>query len=134
MGTQQLLLISLAVVVGVIMIAIGLVMFRDQAASQNRDSVSSDMVYFASQARKYYRRPGILGGGDHSFSGLRLRDLTSRPTNANGIYTMIPDPVPHGESVFKIVGMGKERGLDDSTVVKITMSVTPDSVLMVTEN
>jgi hypothetical protein len=134
MGTQQLLLISLAVVVGVIMIAIGLVMFRDQAASQNRDSVSGDMVYFASQARKYYRRPAVLGGGDHSFGGLRMRDITSRPTNANGIYTLVPDPVPEGEQVLKIVGMGKEHGLDDSTVVKITMSVTPDSVLMVTEN
>jgi hypothetical protein len=134
MGTQQLLLISLAVVVGVILIAIGLVMFRDQSASQNRDSVSSDMVYFASQARKYYRRHGLLGGGDRSFGGLRLRDLTSRPANANGIYSMIPDPVPEGEQAFRIIGMGKERGLDDSSFVKITMAVSPDSVLMVTQN
>jgi hypothetical protein len=47
---------------------------------------------------------------------------------------MIPDPVPSEEQAFQIVGMGKERGLDDSSVVKITMSVTADSVLMVTEN
>ena len=61
MGTQQLLLIVVGVVIVGIMIAVGIFMFRDQAAATNRDSLSNDLVALATAAQKYYRRPSTFG-------------------------------------------------------------------------
>jgi len=134
MGTQQLLLITLAVVVVSVLIAIGIVMFRDQAASHNRDSLSNDLVYFATQARKYYHRPAILRGGNGSFGGLMMSELTTRPTNQNGTYSLVPDPVPAGEQSCIFIGIGKEIGSVNTDFVKVTMQVWPDSMVLVVDN
>ena len=134
MGTQQLLLITLAVVVVSVLIAIGIVMFRDQAASQNLDSLSNDLVYLASQARKYYHRPSIMRGGNGSFGRMMMSELMSRPTNQNGTYSLIPDPVPAGEQSCIFIGIGKEIGSVNTDFVKVTMQVWPDSMVLVVDN
>jgi type II secretory pathway pseudopilin PulG len=134
MGTQQLLLIILAVILIGIMIAIGMFMFQDQSAATNRDEITNDLVNLAAQAQKYYRRPGILGGGSNSFGGLTLMKMTSKPSNANGSYSMTPDPVPAGTRSIQVTGTGTETGLDDSTPVEVVMTVWADSLFMVTNN
>ncbi|MEK9138591.1 MAG: hypothetical protein AAB393_15820 [Bacteroidota bacterium] len=134
MGSQQLLLIAVGVVLVGIMIAIGLFMFRDQAAATNRDSLSSDLVQLAAAAQKYYRRPAMLGGGQSSFGGLTMAKLTSKPSNANGIYVLSPNPVPPGTTSVTVTGTGKELGNDGATLVKLTMTVMADSILLVTNN
>ena len=134
MGTQQLLLIGLAVIVTVVLIGVGIVMFRDQAASQNRDSLTNDLVHFASQARKYYHRPAMLRGGNGSFGGMSMGQLTARPTNQNGTYMLVPDPIPAGEQSCTIVASGMEKGANAEEPVKVTVVVWPDSMLMVVNN
>jgi Tfp pilus assembly protein PilE len=134
MGTQQLLLIVVGVVIVGIMIAVGLIMFRDQAATSNRDSLSNDLVQLAAAAQKYYRRPATFGGGGNSFSGLTLAKLTTKPRTANGQYELIPTVVPAGTTSIIILGTGMEQGNDGSTLVKLTMTVMADSILLVTTN
>ena len=134
MGTQQLLLIILAVILVGIMIAIGMYMFQDQAAATNRDAITNDLVSLAAQAQKYYRRPAILGGGANSFDGLTLAKMTSRPSNENGSYSMTPDPVPGGTTAIVVTGIGTEIGIDGATSVEVVMTVWNDSLFMVTNN
>jgi Tfp pilus assembly protein PilE len=135
MGSQQLLLIVVGVVIIGIMIAFGMFMFRDQAAATNRDSMSTDMVQLAAVAQKYYRRPEMFGGGGSSFKGLTINSLTSKPVNANGTYTLSPaGPLPPGTQSVSIEGTGKELGVDGVNMVKLTMTVMADSVLLVTNN
>lgn len=134
MGSQQLLLIVVGVVLIGIMIAVGLFMFRDQAAATNRDSVANDLVQLAAAAQKYYRRPAILGGGQGSFGGLTMARLTTKPLNANGTYLLTPSPVPPGAASVTITGTGKEVGNDGTASVKLTMTVMADSVILVTDN
>ena len=135
MGTQQLLLIAIGVVLVGIMIAIGIFMFRDQAAATNRDSISADLVQIAAVAQKYYRRPETFGGGGSSFKGLTLSKLTSKPVNANGTYALSPaGPLPPGTSSITIIGTGKELGDDGATGVTLTMTVMADSILLVANN
>ena len=134
MGTQQLLLIVIGVVIVGIMIAVGLFMFRDQAASASRDSISNDLVSLATAAQKYHRRPSTFGGGGNSFSGLTFSKLSTKSSNANGDYVLIPDPVPAGQLSIVITGTGKELGNDVATPVKLTMTVMADSILLVTTN
>jgi hypothetical protein len=134
MGSQQILLIVIGVVIVGIMIAVGLFMFRDQAAATSRDSISNDLVALATASQKYYRRPAAFGGGGNSFNGLSLRKLTTRGSNANGTYILSPDPVPPGITSVTIAGTGLELGLDGSNPVKLTMTVMADSILLVTTN
>lgn len=130
MGTQQLLMVVIGVILVGIMIAVGLFMFRDQSAATNRDEISNDLVYLSSQAQKYYRRPTILGGGNNSFATLTIDKLTSRPSNANGSYSVV-DPM---QNQVTIVGVGLETGNDGANPVQITVTVWADSLFMVTDN
>ena len=134
MGTQQLLMIVVGVVLVGIMIAVGLFLFRDQAAATSRDSISNDLVALATASQKYYRRPATFGGGGNSFDGLSMSKLTTKPSNANGDYVLSPDPVSGGTTSITITGTGKEIGNDGSAPVRLTMTVMADSIVLVTNN
>jgi len=127
MGSQQLLLIAVGLVIVGIMIAVGITMFQDQSTSSNRDEVVNDLAHFAALARAYYRRPAVFGGGDRSFRGLTMARITSRPTNDNGAYTMSPDPVTATPAFVTLTGIGRESGFD-GTNVKVVMLVYADSI------
>jgi hypothetical protein len=134
MGTQQLLLIVIGVVIVGIMIAVGIFMFRDQSAATNRDAMSNDLVALATAAQKYNRRAATFGGGGGTFNNMTMRNLTTRPANSNGSYRLIPDPVPVGQTFVTIIGTGMETGNDGSSPVLLTMTVMADSILLVTTN
>ncbi len=134
MGSQQLLLIVIGVVIAGVSVAVGVWMFVDQSASTNRDEISNDLVQFAANAQKYYRRPAALGGGNNSFGGLTLARVTSKSVNANGSYTLSPDPAPASAASVSITGVGLEPGTDGSNPVQLTLTVWADSILIVTDN
>lgn len=127
MGSQQLLLIVVGVVLIGIMIAVGMDMFKDQASSTNRDAIANDLVHYAVQAQKYYRKPLILGGGEHSFNGLTMAKIAKITTNANGAYVLAPDPASSSDAFVTITGTGFNDGNNGSTPVKVQISVWPDS-------
>ena len=134
MGSQQLMLIVIGVVIAGISVAIGVWMFIDQSTATNRDEISSDLIQLAAQAQKYYRRPETLGGGNNSFGGVTLQRLTSKPVNANGVYTLTPDPAPPSAASVSVVGVGRETGTDRTSPVRLTLTVWADSILIVTDN
>lgn len=63
MGTQQILLIVLSVVVVGIAVAVGITMFQNQAVNSARQSIMSDLNNFAAQAMAWYKMPQSMGGG-----------------------------------------------------------------------
>lgn len=134
MGSQQLLLIVVGVVLIGIMIAVGMSMFKDQAASTNRDSISNDLAHFAVQAQKYYRKPALTGGGDYSFNGLAFHHLAKKATNTNGSYVLSPDPASPSDNFVTITGAGYNTGNDGSTPVQLQATVLPDSTYIETLN
>lgn len=127
MGSQQLLLIVVGLVIIGIMIAVGMTMFSDQATSNNRDEIANDLAHFAALARAYYRRPAVFGGGQNSFRGLTMARITGRPQNDNGTYSLTPDPVGPGVSYVTLTGIGTQRGYD-GTNVRVVMLVYADSI------
>lgn len=124
MGQQQLLLIILGVVVVGIAVGVGIIMFQDNAVSQNRDAVAGDMMHLAAKARHYYGRPKSMGGGGHSFVGITMNALvnTSFANNANGIYSIKEGSVTSNSMTF--IGVGKVVGNNDSTRVELTIDAT----------
>lgn len=129
MGSQQLLLIAVGLVIIGIMIAVGMTMFHDQASSTNRDEVANDLAHYAALARSFYKRPSIYGGGGYSFRGLTMAKITSRANNDNGTYAMTPDPVTGTPDHVTLTGVGTESGLDGSNV-RVVMYVYADSAVV----
>ena len=125
MGQQQLLLIILGVIVVGIAVAVGITMFQDNAVSANRDAVTNDLVNLAARAQQYYRRPTALGGGQGSFATVALSHLTSKPSNANGVYTLTSPTL----TSVTLTGVGVETGNDGATEVEVEMVVYADSML-----
>jgi hypothetical protein len=128
MGNQQLLIIVIAVVIIGIAVAVGVTMFRDAAASSNRDQLVADLAQYGVRAQAYYRRPSAFGGGESSFKGLTMEKITGRSTNMNGNYSLDPDPITGTPASVKLVGVGTETGLDGTTPVKVVMLVFADTM------
>jgi Tfp pilus assembly protein PilE len=126
MGSQQLLLIVVGMVIIGIMIAVGMTMFQDQATSTNRDEVSNDLSHYSAVVRAYYRRPSAFGGGQGSFRGLTMARITSKATNDNGTYSLSPDPVTGTPDHVTLTGIGTQEGINPGKV-RVVMLVFPDS-------
>ena len=129
MGQQQLLLILLGVIIIGAAIVIGMTLFDDNATSSNRDALSSDLTALALRAQGYYRRPQVMGGGGNSFLGLTMQKLSSKPSNANGTYSLTS--VSANQVVLDWVGI--ENG-NDGRNLSVTMTVSSDSTSIVLNN
>ncbi len=131
MGQQQLLLIILGVIVVGLAVMIGILLFKDNAISANRDAVTNDLLNLASHAQQYFRRPLILGGGEGTFAGLTadatgLKKLTSNVngSNQNGTCKIL---TAGNSTTVVLQGLGVETGNDGVSSVKVVMNVWPDS-------
>lgn len=145
MGTQQLLLIVLGVIIVGVAIAVGITLFKSHAESSNRDQVVSDLENLGSVAQQYYRKPVSFGGGGYDFKGFNLAPLDTG--NGNGSYS-VSTTLPSGagfvagntttisgpEQRIYITGCGKELGFNSSDPVKAFLTVTADSLNVVILN
>jgi hypothetical protein len=62
MGTQQILLIVLSVIIVGVAVAVGITMFNQQAINASRQATIMDMNNFAAMAIAWYRTPTSQGG------------------------------------------------------------------------
>ncbi len=124
MGQQQLLLIVVGVIIVGIAVAIGITMFTESAAQANFEAITADMIRIASNAQQWYMKPGSMGGGGRTFSGMTFTKVGVNPSNGNGAYAF--------ESIqpnqFNIRGIGVEDGDNDGSPATIVLTVFPDSV------
>jgi hypothetical protein len=125
MGSQQLLLIVVGVVVIGIMVIIGIVMFTDHSAATSRDAISNDLMHAASKAQLYKRRPRIQGGGGGSFVGFNLQMVFRTLSNANGTFAISGTPT---DSLLVIEGVGLMTGYDSVNPLKVSIDVYGERV------
>ena len=65
MGTQQILLIVLSVIIIGVAVAVGITMFSTQSSSSNRNALCAGLENIAAQAIAFYKTPeGMAGGGN----------------------------------------------------------------------
>ncbi len=85
MGTQQLLLIVLGLMIVGIAVAISLTIFGMNAEQANRDAIVQDCLRFVSSAKTFSSKPTMLGGGGNSFEGIDISDCgMNEIKDANG--------------------------------------------------
>ncbi len=127
MGQQQLLLILAGVIVVMLMVSVGMMLFKDNASASNRDALANDLIRLASRAQEYERRPPLLAGGNGSFVGFTLGSYTR---NENGSFQV----ANASAAGLDIQATGVETGYDNLNPVKIMIRVTADSVHVVLVN
>lgn len=87
MGSQQLLLLVVGVVIVFGALLFGIDLFVGEAVERNREAVINDLFTLAGSAQQYYKKLDEQGGGGGYFTGY---EIPARLTaNANGTYTIV---------------------------------------------
>jgi len=121
MGTQQILLIVLSVIIVGAAIAVGITMFNNQSYSSNKTAIAADAQNFASQVVQYYKTPASQGGGDRKIptdtdAAKTIANFigwgdTATYKNDNGWYTLAVTS-SGASGVVTITGVGREKNGD----------------------
>jgi hypothetical protein len=93
-GSQQLLLILLGIIIVGIAIAVGFSVSARQAVNSNRDALVADLTNLSSNAQAYRMLPTAQGGGGGSYVGYQMSALLQ--SNENGSYALVsvsPDQI-----------------------------------------
>ena len=129
MGTQQILLIVLSVIIVGVAIAVGIQMFNNQSYSSNKTAIAADAQTFATDVVRWYKTP-VSQGGAGSPAKLAVNDQTkignfiawggTTTTNDNGTYTL--GAVAANDSTVVITGEGNAER--DGKKPKIVTTIT----------
>jgi len=123
MGTQQILMVVLVlIIIGVATIA-GIFIFRQQAVNHNRTAIISDMNIISTMALSYYRTPEHLGGGNNLWEldpllewlNLNMNEEGNRILTKNGEIEL---EVSDNGHQLEFIGYGNEIGFDEEDAVK----------------
>ena len=120
MGTQQLLLIVLGVIIVGIAIVVGIQMFGASAVEANKNAIVQDALQVAAKAQQWYRKPEVLGGGGRKFTGF---DLTKIGFDSPGTNEATADSTENGKIWLTVSSdhiiihvRGKEQGADGNLI------------------
>lgn len=136
MGSMQMMLLVLVLIVVGLAVFMAVRMFDENAASSNLDRISSFLMELGTRAQKYYRTPIFMGGGGNSFNGITANDqgirmLTNIPVNTDGCYSVLIA----GTTVdVTLQGIGIEDGDEDGTKCTATLHVSADSMQLTVVN
>lgn len=126
MGQQQLLLITLGVIIVGIAVITGLILFEHSSNENKRNQIKSEGATLATMAQKYFRLPTTMGGGGRSFVGWTIPALLD--TTDSGIY----DITSISTNNLVITGLDRMMQLGQDTI-RVTVSVT-ESDYFITDN
>ena len=128
MGTQQILLIVLSVIIVGVAIAVGISMFNSQSYNSNKTAIASDAQSFATQAVQYYKTPmsqGGAGGVDSLMTAPKVAAFLSfledgnKTRNENGEYTITS--ANGTQVVITGVGTAKKGGKNPQVVTTVAL-------------
>jgi len=123
MGTQQILLLILSVIIVGVAVSVTIYAFGQQAISANRNAMIADMNYLAAISIAYYKTPANLGGGDGIWVKEDLYSWLSMETTRNGKRLLTENGQinvlarKNGQRLV-FIGYGNEIGLDETKAVR----------------
>ena len=94
MGSQQLLLILLGIIIVGVAIAVGFSFSARHAVQSNQDALVADLTELAASAYAYRNLPKSLAGGGGSYLGYEIPGVLQ--SNENGSYALVsvsPDQI-----------------------------------------
>lgn len=125
MGTQQILLIVLSVIIVGAAITVGITMFNNQSYNSNKTAIAADAQNFATQVVQYYKTPESQGGADRDPDNMTDDKIASfigwggtTTTTENGEYII----TSMENDIVYIGGLGKEVKGDNRPAVRTTIT------------
>lgn len=85
MGTQQMLLIIVGLIIVGVAITVGITQFGADNVSSNKDGLTNDLQNLAADAANFRSRPTTMGGGSGSYSGYAVP--VKLQSNSDGTFT-----------------------------------------------
>ena len=130
MGTQQILLIVLSVVLIGIAVVFAVILFGNYASNTNRQLVVNELDFLASQAIRYWRTPVSMGGASNDIDESDQENLefflrwsgNSNSTDS-GTYFILAN----ADGTIEITGTGTEIGRDGENPIEVTIHINPGS-------
>ncbi len=133
MGTLQLLLVVVGVVIVGIAIVVGTNIFGSNSEEAAKDAITQDCLRIASAAEGYFRKPSMLGGGNNRFDNINMSSCgmseSSSPTeteNINGTYAITKAE----KTAFAVTGASL-RNPKNTVTVSIDMTAISEKRLAV---
>lgn len=133
MGTQQVLLIVLGVIIVGVAIAVGISMFSSQAYNSNRQAVASELTNYATQVIQFWKTPASLGGGGNITANLTVskvadyigfNDENDSTTSEDGEYRVISV----AGTVVTLKGLGTAEKGGNKPMITTTVDVTTSAM------
>jgi len=113
MGTQQILLVILGIIVVGVAIAVGIAMFGSSLADSNKTAIINDLMNVSQYAYRYKLTPIPFGGGGRVYTGFAIPEKLKE--NENASY----EATPSGQSCTFVatskLGFGTVSAVLDST-------------------
>lgn len=113
MGSQQLLLIVVGVIVVGLSVYTGLIIMRNYYEASNRDQLISTLNDIGLLAQQHYKKPTVQGGGGGTYSRFTL-PRQFRITTAGNFSASVR------ATRVDFTATGKEIGRNGRTVVRVT--------------
>jgi len=127
MGSQQLLLIVVGVVVVALVIFAGINIAVNYYQTANRDQLISSLYDLGVLAQQYFKKPVQQGGGGGSYSGWTM-PKEFKSFEAGQIAIAVSNDRVNFEA------LGTEKGMDEKTNVRVTCRVDQEGIRMIVTN
>lgn len=135
MGTQQILLIVLSVIIVGVAIAVGITMFGNQAYNGNQQACASELQGYGSLCIQYYKTPKSQGGAGQDSTAISVAKIASF-LGFIGPNDSLMDPSDNGEfrvssvsgSTVILTGMGKELKAGKYPFITTTVNVAQGTI------
>ncbi|HLB00571.1 MAG TPA: hypothetical protein VJO14_04225 [Bacteroidota bacterium] len=124
MGTQQLLLIIIGVIIIAIGISVGAQLFGATSVSSNRDALMNDINNFAANVKQYRSKISSMGGGGGSYTGYLLPAILNN--NDDGSFSLAISPASVVITATSAMGFGTVEATIDSNGATGNWSYTGD--------
>lgn len=108
MGTQQLLLIVLGVIIVGVAVVVGLSIFGQNATQAEKDAVTQDCLRYAAQLEAQFAKPALLGGWGSTY----LNQTWTFEDTENGTYVFTAVDATHAT----VTGTNKNNSAQTVTV------------------
>ncbi|HLF15497.1 MAG TPA: hypothetical protein VI932_11480 [Bacteroidota bacterium] len=112
MGTQQLLLIIVGIIIIAIGIAVGVQLFAASSTAANRDALVNDINNIAANAKQYRSKLRSMGGGGNSYTGYILSNKLNQ--NDDGSFSLAIQPANIVITGTSSLGFGTVEATIDS--------------------
>ena len=136
MGTQQILLLALSVILVGAAIAVGIDMFNRQDQVSNRSAAATEAQLYLTQVLQYYKMPRTLGGLSKSLATTTADSIASyigwpnNPMDSENASFLLLIPTSTAENEFvDIKAIGKSVYQDKKPVVQGRITF-PDGVII----